>query len=96
VGAVLELAGQQRRSPEQPEQQRDRHGGQQPVDDEAVAAEHLAGLAAVTRRRTAGDEVVIRPGYRDAGDQQHRGQHDESGSGSVCLTAVQPPDQGVH
>ena len=97
VSSVLELLGDQRCAPEQPEEERDHDREVHDVEDGAVAAEELAlAIRAALRECARGEEAMVVVSHHDSGDEQDDGEGGEGGSREIRLTPVEPPDQLVH
>ena len=97
VRALLELLGQQRSTPEEPEEKGRGHGEVDQIDDGAIAPEQEAAeIPAALRGRTTRERraVVVRHG--DAGDDQDDAECRQGRHGQVGLVAVQTPDEVVH
>jgi hypothetical protein len=108
VGAVLELAGDQRRSPEQPDQ-----GGQEQQQQAGQAQALEAAAELLARGETAGvgghqlglgggpqagpeAQVVEGGAHLAAGRDQEQGHRQQGDDGGQGLLAVLAPDQPGH
>ena len=97
MGTFLELLGQERSAPEQPEQQGHDQGEVDHIHDRPVAPEQdAAEIPAALRGGTIGQRrtVVVRHG--DAGDDQDDGQGGQGRDREVGLVAVKTPNELVH
>ncbi len=98
VRAVLELLGEQRGTPEEPEQQRDDQCQVDDVHDGAVPPEQLltrqVGAARGAGAVGQGEAVVVR--HDRAGNQEEDGEDRQGGTGEEDLVAMETPNEEVH
>jgi hypothetical protein len=109
VGALLDLAGDQRRTPEQPDQQRQDEEEHTDHGHHAVLAVELDGRLAAgvgvgrdhrggTQRADAVVQAQVGEGVphgQTRGDHEH-GEQREADRGEQCLLAVLPPGEPDH